>query len=477
MNTLEINAQHSHSRIAMGSMECGTLVTSPYLLSSTSPNKKSNETATVMGAFVYPPTKEVEKTGYYSWPGSSFDPEGRQAQYCNEIKNIDRKLGMIISMNPVPLDEDESVTRFINEVKQNKPDGLLLIPFKKWHWEKVTRIVEETDIPTVILATLGVLLIPHIRQMHQKPGVYMISSQDNMNAVEYGMKMIQTACRLKESRLVNIAGSEVKDQTVPHLGTHIRTVPTQRFVDIFQKIGVTDNVRNLAAEYINTARRILEPTREDITEAAKTYFVLKQIVEEEKGDAVMMHCLSGLRHPRQHVPPCMGFMSLRDEGIPVGCQSDLNSTLTMMMVQQLFDKPGFQQNAAMDTAKNLYFGAHCTCASKMNGVGTTPEPLILRSHAEAGWGCVPRVLLKEGQEVTMALYLSGEKPQLLLYSGEIVCCPDIPPTGGCRTNVQMTINEVDDVCDVKGMHQIIFYGNHVKQFKQFAQLCNIEVVV
>jgi hypothetical protein len=98
------------------------------------------------------------------------------------------------------------------------------------------------------------------------------------------------------------------------------------------------------------------------------------------------------------------------------------------------------------------------------------------SHAEAGWGCVPRVLWRIGQEVTIAQYLSVETPQMYLYSGQVVGCPDIPRTGGCRTNVEMTINEVDDVCDVKGMHQIIFYGNYARELRIFCQLYGIKVV-
>jgi len=35
---------------------------------------------------------------------------------------------------------------------------------------------------------------------------------------------------------------------------------------------------------------------------------------------------------------------------------------------------------------------------------------------------------------------------------------------------------VSDVCDVKGMHQIIFYGNHGRQLRAFCQLHGIEVV-
>ena len=432
--------------------------------------------ATVMGAFVYPPTESLRKVGYYSWPGSSFNAEQRQRQYMEKIKRIERNLGIHIAMNEQALDGAESVTRFINEVKRSKPDGLLLIPFKKGHWPEVTRIVEETKIPTVVLATLGILLVDHIRQLHRKSGVYLINSLDNLRAVEEGLKMIQTARWMKDSRLVNIAGSQTRETTVPHLGTQVRTVPHTQFYEEFQRIESTNAVKQLANAYRSNAKEIVQPSKADILDAAKAYFALKRVIEMEHADALMMDCLPGLRRPHKHCPPCMGFMSLRDEGIAAGCQSDLNATLTLMLVQQLFDKPGFQQNASMETEKNHYFGAHCTCASKLSGPSGPSEPYILMSHAEAGWGCVPRVLWPVGQEVTMAQYLSGKTPRMHLYSGNVVSCPPIPATGGCRTNVEMTINEVDDVCDVKGMHQIIFYGNYAKQLRTFCQLYGIEVV-
>jgi hypothetical protein len=431
--------------------------------------------ATVRGAFIYPPTESLHKVGYYSWPGSTFDAESRQKEYMVRIKQIEQKLGIRILMEKKPLDEAASVTRFINEVKQSKPDGLLLIPFKKGHWPHVTRIIDETTIPAVVLATLGILLVDHINQLHARPGVYLINSLDNLDAVEDGVKMIRTAHWMKQSCIVNIAGSQTKETEVVHLGTKVRTVPIARFIDGFRRTEATDAVRELANKYRKNAKEIVQPSKADILDAAKTYFVLKRIIEEEKADAVMMDCLPGLQKPRKHPPPCMGYMSLRDEGIAAGCQSDLNATLTLMLVQQLFDRPGFQQNASMETEKNHYFGAHCTCASKLNGTTAASEPYILMSHAEAGWGCVPRVLWRPEQDVTMAQYLSGKEPQMYIYSGNVVGCPPIPRTGGCRTNIEMTINEVDDVCDVKGMHQIIFYGNYAKQLHSFCRLYDIKV--
>jgi len=444
-------------------------------VTSTKTSSSEKTMAVVQGAFIYPPTESVKKTGYYSWPGASFDPEQRQKEYMARIKTMQGKLGIYISMEKKPLDDMADVTQFINKVKQSKPDGLLLIPFKKWHWDRVVRIIEEVQIPTVVLATLGILLVDHINQLHRRSGVYLINSLNNLDAVEDGMRMIRTAHWMKQSCIVNIAGPETKETQVPYFGTKVRSIPGARFIEEFGQMKVTDAVKELAQTYLKNAKEVVQPTKEDILDAAKTYFVLKQIIETEKADAVMMDCLPGLSLPHKHPPPCMGFMSLRDEGIAAGCQADLNATLTLMLVQQLFGKPGFQQNASMETQNNLYFGAHCTCASKLSGPSGPSEPYILMSHAEAGWGCVPRVLWPTGCEVTMAQYLSGERPQMYIYSGKVIGCPSIPPTGGCRTNIEMTINEVDDVCDVKGMHQIIFYGNYTKQLRTFCQLYNIIV--
>ncbi len=431
--------------------------------------------ATVTGAFLYPSTESLRKAGYYSWPGSGFDAEGHHRTYAKQIREIAGRLGMRIAMHDRPLCEAESVTRFINEVKKQKPDGVLLIPFKKSEWVSIVRIVKETRIPTVALATMGVLLNPHINQLYREPGVYVISSLDNFDALEAGMRMIRAAHWMKESRLISLIGSESRKMTVPNLGTRVVVFPRKRFADEFKGTETTDSVRDLARDYLKNAKKIVEPTEEEVVDAARTYFACKRILEAEDGDAIMMECLGGIRE-RTFPPPCMGFMSLRDEGIAAGCQNDLNPTLTMMLVQELLDRPGFQQNASSETEVNHYFGAHCTCPTKLHGTSGPSEPYILRNHAEAGVGVVPQVLWKEGQETTMAMYLSGKQPQMIVYTGQVVRCYDTPPAGGCRTNVEMTINEVDDVCDVKGMHQVIFYGNYAKQLRAFCQLYGISVV-
>jgi len=450
-------------------------------LAMAQPAGRAKRPAVVRTAFIYPPTAALRKVGYYSWPGSSFDAEGRQLQYVGKLRNLESSLGMRIPVEPTLLDGSDSVTRFINQVKAEPPDALFLVPFKKGHWPHVTRIVKETKLPTVVLASLGVLLVGMVRELHRKPGVYMINSLDNFDAVERGMRMVRAASWMKQSRILNIAKSAGAEQTVPHLGTTVQTVSHAGFIDEFKRTGPSEEVKALTAQYKGNARRIFQPNDADIRDAARATIALKRVVADAKVDAVMMDCLPGLKHPHQHVPPCMGFMDLRDEGIPAGCESDLDATLTMMLMQYLFDKPGFQHNPTVETERNHYFCAHCTSASKMNGAGSPPEPYMLMSHAEAGWGCVPRVLFSPGEEVTITKYLrvrsKAETPQMLVYTGETIGCPPMPQTGGCRTNAETTINELEDVADLKGHHLIMVYGHYARSLRHFCQMYNIEATI
>jgi len=223
---------------AAGGTAAGLSLSSPHWLGSLAmaqPAGPPKRPAVVRVAFIYPPTASLRKVGYYSWPGSTFDAEGRQRQYTLGLQAIERKLGMRISVEPQALDENVSVTRFINEIKTNPPDGLLLVPFKKGHFPHVTRIVQETQVPTIVRATLGLLLVGHVRELHRKPGVYMINSLDNLDAVEQGMNMIRTASWMKQSCILNIAKTAADDRTVPYLGTKVRTVAHTGFIEEFQR--------------------------------------------------------------------------------------------------------------------------------------------------------------------------------------------------------------------------------------------------
>ncbi|MCD4727112.1 MAG: hypothetical protein K8R46_05600 [Pirellulales bacterium] len=320
---------------ALAFMSAGTVVAGNG--GPTQPRVK--KTPKVLGAFVYTPSEQLKKEGYWSWPGSSFDPEGHQRAYTAKVEQAASQLDVQIKLEPRPLADAATVSRFIDQVKRSRPDGLLLFFSKKYLSEHVERIVDETKIPAMVCLPLGTLLVQTIQQWQQRDALHLIDADQGFDAVLDGLRMIRTARWMKDARLININGTETREAVVPHLGTQVRTIPHAQFYEAFRATTISPEVQRLAHAYHSRAREVVEPNPKDIQEAARCYFSLKRILKDEHGDALMMDCLPGLKKPRKHVPPCMGFMSLHDEGIVAGCQSDLDASLTMMLGSQLPGSP------------------------------------------------------------------------------------------------------------------------------------------
>jgi len=65
---------------------------------------------------------------------------------------------------------------------------------------------------------------------------------------------------------------------------------------------------------------------------------------------------------------------------------------------------------------------------------------------------------------------------MLLGTGKVVANIDTPPSGGCRTSVEVACDDIPDCRDVKGFHQLFMYGDMSHLFKAYGQLFGTKVV-
>jgi hypothetical protein len=119
-------------------------------------------------------------------------------------------------------------------------------------------------------------------------------------------------------------------------------------------------------------------------------------------------------------------------------------------------------------------GAHCSCPTKLDGFDKPPEPFILRNHSESCIGVSPQVLWRIGQKVTVMDFAGSEK--IILGTGRVLRNIDTPPAGGCRTSVEIEVDDVPDPRDTKGFHQLFIYGDLKLPFKAYCQLAGIKVL-
>ena len=433
----------------------------------------------VRAAFVRP---NVEKY-WMGWPGASYDIKGSQKMYKKIMTEAADKLGDDLEVIDEPIYNDKTTKAFVENVKKAKLDGLVVtsMEIRNPNWPNIKEIaLNRGDVPMIVFSPMGTSFTSHFQHTRDIPGVFTAATQE-INWLATGIKMLKTVWQMKNTRLCIITGGKAFDRQIGGLGTTLHYIPTNRFPEELSKVGNTDEVRALSDYFTKEAKNIVEPNKQDILNAAKNYVVARRIMDAEKCDGISLNCLGLVRDHKIPCPPCMAWLKLNDEGSVGACEADWNAAISLRLTSLLCDRPGFMQDPAPNTVNNTLMGAHCSCPTKFDGFNSPGhEPFILRNHSESAIGVSPQVLWRIGQKVTVMEFAGSgksyadEKQSIILGTGRVLRNIETPPAGGCRTSVELEMDDVVDNRDVKGFHQLFIYGDWKDEFKAYCDLANIK---
>ena len=431
--------------------------------------------AQIRVAFIYPPSKTFsdDPNGWWSWPGNEFDAEGRQKKYVKELRKVEEELGVELTIDSQPIASNQQVSALTKELSEKRPDGLLLVMFYNRSLKQADALLkaaEANGIPVIFYIGLGVKhgAVAHYR----RPGVYFIQSLDNLQAIEYGLRMVHARKRMAAARLLSITEAPAEQEGVEKFfGTTVRVVPFSQYAEAFEKVTIGEEARKWIETNQKKATEIRQISPKAMDNAARAYFALQQLLEKHQGDGLTMNCLK-----RGMLKPCLAFSVLNGQLIPAACENDFPAMYTQLLGQLLTGRPGFQHNPCFDTEGNTYYGSHCTCPIRVYGPSGDTLPYLLRRFAHTNEGsCAIQVFWKADDPVTMVRYHQGKPPSLDIYEGRVVASHPMPPAAGCTTNVEVKINDRPDACMVKGHHNLLFCGDHARKFRLFAQLYKMRI--
>jgi len=438
------------------------------------PAAKPARKARICVGFVRPDVK-----GYWmGWPGAAYDIKARQRQYSKVLTAAARKFGVELELLREPLGDDAAVDALLGKLQKNAPDGLIIVSMCLHHpgfssWEKTNRIAKERgEIPTIVFSPMGTSFTGDLRGTRDIPGVFCAATQD-IDWLGFAVRMLNAVNQMKNTRICIVRRGENKDVKLDVIGTTLHYIPNQRFLDELEKVEVSKEIRAMAELYGSKAKMIVEPNRQDLLNAAKNYVVCRRLMAAEDCQGFSMDCLGPVSR-REIQPPCLAFSRLRDEGGLGTCEADWNAAISTRLTNLLFDRPGFMQDPAPNTVKNTLMGAHCTCATRLHGFDKPRSPFILRSHSESNIGVAMQVLWPIGERVTVMKFTGPDT--IILGTGTVLGNIDTPPAGGCRTSVELELDDVPDVRDTKGFHQLFICGDVEKEFKAYCQVAGIKVV-
>jgi len=423
----------------------------------------------IRAAFLRPNIKRF----WMGWPGACYDIDGSEQLYRKTLAEAAEKLGVQLEFPEKPLYDANAVTGFLEGLKQNAPDGVLLTLMDMGRWGDANRFVQQRgDLPTVVFSPMGTSFTGHLGTASRAKRVFLGATQD-VGWLGTALKMFHAMWRMKNTRLLVVSGNAESERALEVVGTTLRQIPRSRFPEELKKVEVTDEVKAMRDFYAKQAKKIVEPKEEALINMAKNYVAARRLMQAENCQGITMDCLGLVGSRIIPCPPCMAWLRLNDEGSVGACEADTSAAISLLLTSCLFDRSGFMQDPAPNTVNNTLMGAHCSCPTKLDGFDRPPADLILRSHSESEVGVSPQVLWRIGQKATIMKF---EGPgSMIVGTGEVVANIDTPPSGGCRTSVELKLDGVDDARNTRGFHQLFMYGNLELGFRAYAQLAGINV--
>jgi hypothetical protein len=414
-----------------------------------------------------------QKPPYWlGWPGTAYDVEGERARYAKAIVGAGQRVGIEILEERQPLEENVAVAAFVKKVQAEKPDAVFVTLQHFQSWGTASEIVK-AGVPTIVFAPVGTAFTGHVNSLAFRSGVHVISSLETP-AIEQALRMVRAKRQLEATKMLVVRGNERKEGKFGLVS--LQYVPRVTFEEMFNQTSVSEEAKWVAHQRFREARKVIEPTRQDGLNAARSYIAAKQLLKNEGCNALTTDCLGMVSQKKVPTPPCMGASIFQDYGVTYGCEAAVGPAVSLMLTSYLFDKPGFMNDPVPETVKNLLIAAHCVSGTRIYGLNRPKEhaPYVLRSHSESDLGVSTQVLWPVGQSVTLVQFFKPDA--LYLDTGTVVGNVNTPPAGGCRTSVEIQMDDIEDCRDVRGFHQVVFLGNYRRDVEAFCQLYGINVV-
>ena len=200
--------------------------------------------------------------------------------------------------------------------------------------------------------------------------------------------------------------------------------------------------------------------------ATRIYAALKSIIQKYDLQGFTLRCFDLL--DAVHNTGCWALAKLNSEGIVAGCEGDVPTMLTMMVVRALCGTSCFQANPASinpETGEILF--AHCTIPFDM------VQRYELDTHFESGIGVGIRGYVPEGP-VTICK-LSGDLSRYFITEGQLIynqAKPDL-----CRTQLMIRLYDPSQttyfLTNPIGNHHVIVPGRHTDELKALLQGLNV----
>ncbi len=250
-------------------------------------------------------------------------------------------------------------------------------------------------------------------------------------------------------------------------GVEFIDIPMEEAYCLFYQID-DDAIGYEASVFAGRAAACREASPDDLLKAMRLYRAMQILCRKKALDAVTLSCFSVI--DTLHTTGCLALSLLNDEGIPAGCEGDLQSVFTLLVAKTLTGKSGFMANISLiDEERNDVVMAHCTVSTQLT------DRFVIRSHFESNGGLALQGTLPPGT-VTL-LKCAGEcLDEYAVSTGRLI--ENTHYNNICRTQVRIQLDK-PVACFLNtplGNHHIVLPGDQEKVINEFMELNSCKLV-
>ncbi len=410
-------------------------------------------------------------SGVPTWPTKDYDYDSRARTLAAKLKEAcpGIRFDLRTALNAA---EADAIVKDTPET-----DGYLVYLLGIWTW--ACNAFSHSGKPVVMVDDLyagsGEMLLATGAARREKLPMVSVSSSDFQDVVN-AARLFEVLSSMKASTILDVTDGNLADpfarvKTV--YGTKVVQLGSKELAD---RYSATDEreAAEWADLWMKGARKVVEPTRDEMIKSGRMYLALSRAAAEKHADAVTMNCLGMFYSGAAVAYPCFSHFQMNNDGGTGVCEGDLNSTCTQLMIRYLTGRPGYVSDPVIDTSTNEIIYAHCVSTNHVFGPKGRANPYLVRSHAEDGKGASVQSLMPVNEPVT-TLETDVWSKRMVIHTGKT--SRNLDESKACRTKLAAKVNaeKILNNWDM-GWHRVTVYGDWRKQFMDLARLMGFEVL-
>ena len=410
-----------------------------------------------------------------TWPNIGYDYDGRKKALLEKLQNSCTGIEFL----PVTVGGVQKAREILTKDKDENIDGYVV--YMVGIWTGVPQEVMKSGRPTILVDDLyggsGEFLTAYSEAKRLNLNVTGVSSSRLEDVVE-AVKCFECIRKLRSSAILRVGtGFGCTEKGVQDVfGTKVIPIKYEQLNDAYNGADKAE-VKKWADKWISEAEKVVEPSREEIEKSGAMYLAMKKLMDENKAQAITVNCLGGFYGGKIKAYPCLGFFQLNNDGLVGACESDLKSTITMLIMGYLTGRPGYISDPVIDTSKNQIIYAHCVATNRVYGPGGKANPYHIRNHSEDRKGAAVRSLMPLG-EMTTSLEFDPDKKEIIIHRAKTV--ENIDEDKACRTKLAAEpvgdMNKLLRYWDTWGWHRVTYYGDLRRPVEHIAALLGFKII-